>query len=321
MNLQTVVVAFFTVCAFLNPTVEGVNDPSPYAPECQAWKNVTDRVTVKLRDHPNVSCAVNPPCTGFECNGKLKIETIEETFRFGMSFLPCTDPLKFEVVADVPGYPFNFTLEVGKRQTINRSMPVPGGTRSWGPVSLETNLNILLISTISSDGLQLITFETNVTIKMTPPATVQTHVLIPRVTVPFPYCSGPPSVFSEPVTSSQAPDYSWTGVNCTYLAMDKNCKDEKQMCTASGRCSCLRGLFWHADSQQCSDDIPPKSSKTDVWIIVAATVSAVVVVAGIVIISVHKYRRNRERYGQHSLLVDRENDTELDDPDPPMLPA
>jgi len=43
-----------------------------------------------------------------------------------MSFLPCTDPLKFEVVADVPSYPFNFTLEVGKRQTISRNIPVPG---------------------------------------------------------------------------------------------------------------------------------------------------------------------------------------------------
>lgn len=59
----------------------------------------------------------------------------------------------------------------------------------------------------------------------------------------------------------------------------------------------------------------------DVWIIVAATVSAVVVVAGILIMVIYKYRRYRERYGQHSLLVDRENDTELDDPDPPMLPA
>lgn len=43
-----------------------------------------------------------------------------------MSFLPCTDPLKFEVVADVPGYPFNFTLEVGKGLTVSRTIPVPG---------------------------------------------------------------------------------------------------------------------------------------------------------------------------------------------------
>lgn len=320
---QTVVAILFTFCAFLNPTVEGVNDPMPYALECQAWKNVTDRMT--LREHLNLSCSVNPPCTGFECNGKLEIaDKIEETFRFGMSFLPCTDPLKFEVVADVPSYPFNFTLEVGKRQTISRNIPVPGGTRSFGPLALETNLNILIISTTSSDGLQLITIETNVTVNITQPPRTESFVLIPRVTVPFPYCSGLPSVINEPLTTTQAVNVSWTGANCTHLTMDKGCKGEKQMCTASGYCACLPGLFWHADDKLCSDNIPTepsKPSKPDVWIIVAATVSAVVVFAGIGIMVVHKYRRYRERYGQHSLLVDQENDTELEDPDPPMLPA
>lgn len=319
MNSQTVV-TFFAVCAFLIPTIEGTDDPKPFAPECQAWKNVTDRMA--MLKHLNVTCTVNPPCTGFECNGKLELtEKIDQTFRFGMSFLPCTDPLKFEIVADVHGYPFNFTLEVGKGRTITQTIPVPGGTRSLGSFAAETNLNILIISTIFSDSLQLITIETNVTVKITPPSRVDSFVLIPRVTEPFPYCSGPPSVFSEPQTTPQATDFSWTGVNCTHLTMDKGCEDEKQMCTSSGRCACLPGLLWHADKQQCSDDIPTKPYKPDVWIIVAATVSAVVVVAGITIMIVYKYRRNRERYGQHSLLVDRENDTELDDPDPPMLPA
>src|SRR6218665_123186 len=53
----------------------------------------------------------------------------------------------------------------------------------------------------------------------------------------------------------------YPGANCTHLTMDKGCKGEKQMCTASGYCACLPGLFWHADDKLCSDNIPTEPSK------------------------------------------------------------
>lgn len=55
------------------------------------------------------------------------------------------------------------------------------------------------------------------------------------------------------------------------------------------------------------------------WIIVVAAVCTVIAIAGFVIFLVYKYRRNPDRYGRHTLLINNDNDAEFDDPDPPML--
>lgn len=52
---------------------------------------------------------------------------VAEDVSFAVSILPCSDPLKFQVVVDIAKYPpFNLTLNVSKNQVINNTFPLPG---------------------------------------------------------------------------------------------------------------------------------------------------------------------------------------------------
>lgn len=111
--------------------------------------------------------------------------------------------------------------------------------------------------------------------------------------------------------------------------MEKKCGDN-QVCVNSGgstgsigNCSCQIGFFWNANLKQCLTTVAPtesptSSSKPSISLIAGLTVAGTIVLVGVFIFIVYKYRRHNERYGQHTLLVDNENDTEMD-PDSAMI--
>lgn len=290
-------------------------------PECQPWKNVTD--IVKRLDPLNVTCDIYQPCTGFKCNGIMNLDTVKDNVSFGISILPCSDPLKFQVDIDIAKYPpFNLTLNVSKNQVINNTFPLPGLTRNLGPLPIEGNLSIILSSTISPSGEQIVTAVVAVTVKVIGlPPPVYHFVLIPNVTFPVPQCPSqtqPPSLHPlseslDSATENTTPEF--TGSTCSPSSLRNPCGGKSQMC-GDGKCFCLHGYSWNGNTKECEQS---SSNGPATWIIVVAAVCTVIAIAGFMIFLVYKYRRNQGQYGRHTLLINNDNDAEFDDPDPPML--
>jgi len=252
-----------------------------------------------------------------------------------MAIHPCQKPPNMEFYVELIDTNSSYSANVSQ----DGQYEIPGASRSIGGLGTSTAFVVVTMELETINGQQYMKLGLQLKIRVTTiigletwPASMQ-RTLMPPANIPVPPCEStvltphhvphacqkyiptptPPTTTTTPNPS--APPEQTCDPNAMHAcSMNEECGmngNKEYVCTCMQNYIRLKDTCWPIMGTEIPtyhiDPIENKTSNSS-WIIIVCVLTLLVLLGGIVGAVVWRYKRYRERYGQHSMLMTSDND-------------